>query len=99
PTPIPTVSLHDALPISAHRSVPDGLAPADPSAELKWCQQQQRRCYGQVDKGAERSIPGFVAGSLPYDGVDDSIQRVPEPDAEQKDRKSTRLNSSHVKIS
>src|SRR5690606_41715325 len=74
-TEIYTLSLHDALPISANGGA-SGRWPAG-----RW---------GEVSEGMQillASPRGFCAG------VDRAIDIV------ERDRKSTRLNSSHVKIS
>src|SRR5690606_41232483 len=73
PTKIYTLSLHDALPISAAGEHPAG-----------------------GDPGQEHPVggaPAAAAGGVGEVGdVDDDVDR-------HRDRKSTRLNSSHVKIS
>src|SRR5690606_41369537 len=67
PTDIFSLSLHDALPISAH---------------LRWRRAPCRRAVGR------RRCPGTTGH-----------RRCPAPGHLRADRKSTRLNSSHVKIS
>src|SRR3989442_11444709 len=76
-TEIYTLSLHDALPISARapgRSV---------SCERRW--QSRRGRTRRVRRGRLRA-PGSLAGR-------------PRRTRRVRDRKSTRLNSSHVRIS
>src|SRR5690606_42067802 len=84
------LSLHDALPISV--PVKRGLAPAKGVQHQN--QPQADQChYHQLAKAAA-GILGIGEAS----GVD--IRLPAEQVAElQEDRKSTRLNSSHVKIS
>src|SRR5690606_40728727 len=82
-----TLSLHDALPICCHagRSDPQRVADRAPAADSARHPERKHR-PGRQQRGAARQ------GRVP--GEDQS--RDPHAD---EDRKSTRLNSSHVKIS
>src|SRR5207302_10915555 len=93
--PTSTLSLHDALPISVYYV--EQTAP--PGAAVAWVS-------GDSTKGALNEDEGIhFAWHLKHRGrpdvrvklVDEAGQLVKR--VEQLDRKSTRLNSSHVKIS
>src|SRR5207302_9737012 len=99
PTPTPdtyTLSLHDALPILEHRLPDDAEEPAHRP-------QLGKAVVGHQPRHRELSRRrGVVAGG----GVDPRRAEVgrhqSRPGARRdwwRDRKSTRLNSSHVKIS
>src|SRR5690606_41826797 len=86
-----TLSLHDALPICDGREDVEpgnrgGLPPQDPEAD-------------QVDPvDARRALlPDVAVQPLPV--LHAEHRRGPEALIDPEDRKSTRLNSSHVKIS
>src|SRR5690606_42064967 len=86
PTPISTLSLHDALPISAHpagRRFPGGPPPIGPRGAAV-AQPATRHHTARSDPAAAAHLEPARRGR-PGDPVGD--------------RKSTRLNSSHVKIS
>src|SRR5690349_22411008 len=78
-----TLSLHDALPISVHGDVDDPLAVG---VEDHAALQGAGRVV-QVDDRLRRATQGLVGAQL------DQHPAAP------RDRKSTRLNSSHVEIS
>src|SRR5690606_41984549 len=82
PSGIATLSLHDALPISARRRHP---VPVDhpPAADRR-----DRRYPVRRDHGRGGRVPGGGPAVAPRRGGPGAA-----------DRKSTRLNSSHVKIS
>src|SRR5207302_9924166 len=97
PTESYTLSLHDALPISVERLVGDQLVDrADPV--------QRPVEQGLQPRGLAR-LPGDHVdgqGGVLVGGRQDDLGRPPAPalaDRLRPDRKSTRLNSSHVKIS
>src|SRR5690606_41617889 len=96
PPALSPLSLHDALPISRLRAAPfPGLAP--------------RRLEGRIGSGLDGPHLGELGHQLDAlrlaareGGTGLSQAQVAEPDVLQQaqgDRKSTRLNSSHVKIS
>src|SRR5699024_11304739 len=91
PSSIFPLSLHDALPILCHSFYPL-LHPAQPPESFR-PPFSKGRCVPVAHKqGADRSGSGD-AGS----GAEPLI--VPFPSQNAGDRKSTRLNSSHVSIS
>src|SRR5207302_10279103 len=98
-TEFSTLSLHDALPISMSFDVFDKGTPALDGKALR----RQVTIYFSADKagpkidmpiylpaGAKKPVPLLLCLNFSANAIDD-------PGA--KDRKSTRLNSSHVKIS
>src|SRR5699024_11736187 len=97
PTPLfSPLSLHDALPIShAHRLVDVGLAP-----------RRAHRIADQVEGAgvAHERFPRHPRALEVVLRLEDAFvegHRKPQPRGERcdRDRKSTRLNSSHVSIS
>src|SRR5690606_41444773 len=89
PPRVPTLSLHDALPISASR-------------HRRVCARDWR------DHGRIRDLQGGAAGTPAVPGVGPyraglrhatGVQHLSRVVSQTSDRKSTRLNSSHVKIS
>src|SRR5690606_39947821 len=98
PTPPYTLSLHDALPISARVQVPlinagDGFNEHPTQALLDLY--TIRKHFGEV-KGLTVSIIGDVKHSRV---ARSNLWALTAMGAKVIDRKSTRLNSSHVKIS
>src|SRR5690606_40057980 len=100
-THICTLSLHDALPISDAARLVNLLAERDDDPQLIDYLEDVFEAFGvDSERHSEHSlvlhpsdhmrVPHFPG--LPEDGVTVTFQR-------QQDRKSTRLNSSHVKIS
>src|SRR5690606_40453908 len=99
PTRIHTLSLHDALPIYFTRALAK-------TAQRVWASDTDREAVELLRKtaklhglpinakrqNAERLLPKLAAADVQYDVV------VLDP-PRAGDRKSTRLNSSHVKIS
>src|SRR5690606_40369491 len=86
-TVIYTLSLHDALPISALLEDPQDIAPyIGNGVRPGWLSQMS---LGAEPKVGLQSLREDV-GNLVHGNVSEAIER---------DRKSTRLNSSHVKIS
>src|SRR5207249_11014944 len=79
PPALPTLSLHDALPICARR----GLRPS------------RRAARGPGSRARREVATGARCGG----GGPNHAARDPGPRAARRDRKSTRLNSSHVSIS
>src|SRR5690606_40374944 len=96
PPEISTLSLHDALPISRRParllSAPEGAH----TAEQREGQQQigVRAAHHEALDVAETRLEGRRVRSLRVVGVGKEVAVVVD-----LDRKSTRLNSSHVKIS
>src|SRR5690606_40303417 len=91
-TPTPenyTLSLHDALPIS--HTIARGLPPVVGRRAGTHAAQPRRACGG--------AVPARCPRKLRSDGRAGSPVRRTGLRAHQRDRKSTRLNSSHVKIS
>src|SRR5690606_41818898 len=85
-----TLSLHDALPIlSATGKLPLTWAATDKNSGVKGLH------YWFLDSPEEKNLgeSSFISVSNPYS------EESYRDDTEMKDRKSTRLNSSHVKIS
>src|SRR5690606_42111931 len=93
PPRIPPLSLHDALPILEERA-PLRIRPlvgVCPEAVALGLEEVGRQSLGAVPVvESQRSRRGRDR----HAGADRASQRAPPPD-----RKSTRLNSSHVKIS
>src|SRR5690606_40513002 len=89
PAAVDIISLHDALPISAHAVVSG-------EAEVPYDLTQLRAVNATLDHIRKKYVePERVDPRQMFLGALDMIQlTVP-----QVDRKSTRLNSSHVKIS
>src|SRR5690606_41883838 len=96
PTPPSPLPLHDALPIFDPSTMRGGDHLADPEFEkeawLSMVMLEWGSC-GQLALRSRSRRPGRPTG----DGVD-RMDRDAENDTHE-DRKSTRLNSSHVKIS
>src|SRR5690606_41077000 len=86
PTELSPLSLHDALPISEATAAMPSAASAQP------CTIHCRRAsaMGSMDRGPRFTWPSPTFRAAPTDEVAGD---------ESEDRKSTRLNSSHVKIS
>src|SRR5690606_41796680 len=93
------LSLHDALPIFELVRLPDETAVE--VAEVIYPHVYERREAQQRE--AERELAAreaaAAADSTSPGGTDAAGARAREPGALPEDRKSTRLNSSHVKIS
>src|SRR5262245_64545792 len=90
PTVIYTLSLHDALPISA----PGGPTPADAAPDpdaAKWASLAAELDKPETEEAAEEPSPPEPPQPEPIEPPADN----PSP----LDRKSTRLNSSHLGIS
>src|SRR5690606_39808164 len=86
------LSLHDALPICADRGqrrLPGGLVAADIGFEFL-------ATFRDTSDAELRIVPGYspYVGGDAIDSLGDDYGRFA-----RRDRKSTRLNSSHVKIS
>src|SRR5207253_10111607 len=99
PSDSPTLSLHDALPISCDRA---GRTVASPSDRLKAAAHRLLQFLPQLgrfvkEQGAIGLDPISIISSQQTRHwlVANLAHQVPE----RKDRKSTRLNSSHVAIS
>src|SRR5207253_11513747 len=92
-----TLSLHDALPI---------LAALRPSCRIAL---RQRSGAGPIDGSGRKKQPSLLIAVAQRGGVDDHagpehlsgprIDNLPRLSVASADRKSTRLNSSHVAIS
>src|SRR5690606_41001965 len=96
PTPIHTLSLHDALPICMHhdRQAAEARASLDARDEIVG------DAYA-LDGRAERELTGMEHERVALFDLDRgcvALERLGRARIDQ-DRKSTRLNSSHVKIS
>src|SRR5690606_41146205 len=84
-----TLSLHDALPISVEQQ-DEGATADQPALAQLGPRQAAQQAVLLVDPGDAFGIGGGAVGRLPFaDGHQPWL----------RDRKSTRLNSSHVKIS
>src|SRR5690606_41381916 len=92
-TQISTLSLHDALPISVNHD-PDNKVPS--SAQPSHAPQRSRQPKNALDDLPAHHSDDYRERQLP---VGQSIHIDPSADPTRQDRKSTRLNSSHVKIS
>src|SRR5690606_41565549 len=90
-TDIHTLSLHDALPISSGNHAETAGPPQQPD------QSTMDRRRRPIPACRLRGI-GRSAGTLWLEMVEEAKHR-PAASADGTDRKSTRLNSSHVKIS
>src|SRR5690606_42132408 len=91
---VSTLSLHDALPISQVGAEPQPGVPHPGRDDL--LQAGERAAQDEQDVGRvdlDEILVGVFAPSLWGDARDRAFQDL------QQDRKSTRLNSSHVKIS
>src|SRR5699024_12074889 len=91
-----TLSLHDALPISSRGQQPRSrirvrLGARRVPARGYWRNGSQESCRFQPRKSCTVVWPAA--------GVDLSCTQPDNVDTEREDRKSTRLNSSHVSIS
>src|SRR5439155_18183675 len=99
PTQNSTLSLHDALPISKEGRTAVGFG-----SRARQSRKGRRQCCARFGKRAKerRSDERRDAGSRRREvnrcGEEQSCGKRREPD-KQSDRKSTRLNSSHVAIS
>src|SRR5204862_6665710 len=99
PTPISTLSLHDALPISPDRRYElrySSLA-SSPSVRLRHrtiAPPSRFQCVETEAIISSNPIPSFLAST-----TSPSISFPSNLESDWKDRKSTRLNSSHVEIS
>src|SRR5690606_42065377 len=93
-----TLSLHDALPICADPPVLDGAA-HDPAEHLSG--NRQRKPDPRGADGLRASDQAAGGGQhLPRRHAVEELRRHPSwAGGVLRDRKSTRLNSSHVKIS
>src|SRR5690606_42072776 len=87
PAALSTLSLHDALPILGFIRAGSAVLSVDSLAEMRGHQSWVFSFVTEVNLAVYRNRSEFTS----WTGVDDFISR--------QDRKSTRLNSSHVKIS
>src|SRR5205807_8751738 len=99
PTNTYPLSLHDALPISFNQKLTlDHTAPA--VLEVKASKEGfVSRCDARIIGEVVRDLGG---GRLTKDSVinyDVGVDQLAKPDDKMRDRKSTRLNSSHLVIS
>src|SRR5207249_10618995 len=99
PTRPSTLSLHDALPI--YQRLLERMPHVQGAGDVGWRQLDAIGRPGVV--GARRKIaggfPALVPALLDRRGVEALVQHLLALGARQRDRKSTRLNSSHVSIS
>src|SRR5690606_41364263 len=99
PTTYHTLRLHDALPIFLDMAV-DVLDHDDGVVDDEADGEHHRQKRQQVDRIAEDEQHEADADQRQRDGDDRHHHRAEGAEEEQdEDRKSTRLNSSHVKIS
>src|SRR5690606_41314549 len=91
PTATDTLSLHDALPISIHPPYYEKDELTDKSMRFFVSEMIREKIFKLYDKEIPYSTEIVVTSYK----EEDTITRI----ADTKDRKSTRLNSSHVKIS
>src|SRR5690606_41929994 len=96
PTHSPTLSLHAALPSSTLTVIAAGVLGVNLYQKL--FQGQQGTSVRDVDSFEAYVLVPFVAGIL-WLGLAPAPQLQRIETQSQLDRKSTRLNSSHVKIS
>src|SRR5690606_41570207 len=89
PTDIYTLSLHDALPISPRSGAPRAGAHVPAHARLLRAERARERARRQPPARGRGTPAGAVRRAARRGGRD----------RRARDRKSTRLNSSHVKIS
>src|SRR5690606_42010138 len=89
PTEIYALSLHDALPISETFSRPALAGAEDEAGPLPPAHPQERPASHEADRKPRTALPPRCQPR--------HLQATRSPG--QRDRKSTRLNSSHVKIS
>src|SRR5690606_41478546 len=98
-TPIYTPSLHDALPIFSWKTIAGNphQALTQPNG-IVLTQSTARRYFGNADPiGGIVEIPDESVFN-PGGGIFTVLAVVEDVPANSQDRKSTRLNSSHVKI-
>src|SRR5690606_40904484 len=93
-TDLYTLSLHDALPISLFDRRVFGHLGKAPLVE-----ENLPVLCGTQAVGPVLRVPFLLLGEDRIRRVDDGYSCQPEANEEVQDRKSTRLNSSHVKIS
>src|SRR5699024_11408811 len=87
-TCIHTLSLHDALPISQNRVCRAGRSPIHPERSTVDREEVLHAACPGVPPAPGRSVVGLLSHDPPR-----------APARTSRDRKSTRLNSSHVSIS
>src|SRR5690606_42004581 len=95
-TELYTLSLHDALPISAERRLPTPVADQQPAEEHAAQVREVGHAglqAGRSEEQLDRTVDDHQRARLHRDRRDQQHHPV------VRDRKSTRLNSSHVKIS
>src|SRR5690606_41485323 len=98
PTPTCPLSLHDALPISSRRSTP--IPWSTPLSRLGLAFGHFQRLNGSLSTFASSTYPGGGMRHFPPEGqLSQHGDNTPRAGSGGGDRKSTRLNSSHVKIS
>src|SRR5690606_41513078 len=97
-TPVPyTLSLHDALPILPFNPVSNIRRPAPGSGRnRRLTPEEQTRLLQAVDKHSNPMF-GWIVRIAVQTGM--RLSEIATLRIRQVDRKSTRLNSSHVKIS
>src|SRR5690606_40275102 len=96
---IVTLSLHDALPIymiSTISAPKKDLSPYAPQVEA--IQINPDKIREVIGKGGETINKIIAETGAEIDIKDDGTVMIASPNKESIDRKSTRLNSSHVKI-
>src|SRR5690606_40746938 len=93
------LSLHDALPISLV-----GAHPLSPERAFAYIQKAVREAkiytsWHEPKADYEEKLQDFIEGILADEWFQKSLDEFCSPLVHPGDRKSTRLNSSHVKIS
>src|SRR5690606_41752313 len=92
PTEIDTLSLHDALPISLLKEKEESF-----QQELEQLQEKEK-LQNQELQQLQETIGQYKEKEQQLNQEISRLQTIPI-EKEKSDRKSTRLNSSHVKIS
>src|SRR5690606_40793846 len=95
-TQLYTLSLHDALPIYVHRGTKENHMVKFSIVIALWLVLGLTHSCIEVSNQYTMVAPGVWRGML---DLRDQATLPPHPEHTDPDRKSTRLNSSHVKIS
>src|SRR5207249_9733860 len=93
-----TLSLHDALPISRGKRGYEGVESELAQLETR-AKKTQGRLEALIDEDAKAYDAVMEAMRLPKSTEKEKAARVEAMQHAYRDRKSTRLNSSHVSIS
>src|SRR5690606_39990721 len=99
PTELYTLSLHDALPIYVQEFNGNDLAETIKSLEnAKALARREKPVLNVMNTVMGKGVD-FMEGSHKWHGIAPDDAQLEQALAQLEDRKSTRLNSSHVKIS